>query len=100
MTGKELKEYKRRAAELGCMICRLFFTPGTPAQLHHPRRGTGMGQRASDEDVIPLCHEHHQGNTGIHGMGTKAFPRHYGITEAELAELTRKLVQESMQCQV
>jgi hypothetical protein len=33
-----------------------------------------------------LCVEHHRGNTGIHGMGTKAFERHYNITQKELLQ--------------
>jgi hypothetical protein len=34
---------------------------------HHIRHGQGMGQRADDELAVPLCYEHHQGSTGIHG---------------------------------
>jgi hypothetical protein len=94
------KFYMSRAADLGCMICRLFFTAGTPAELHHPRTGVGKGQKADDRDVIPLCPEHHRGKTGVHGMGVKAFVRHYGKTEAELTELTQQLVQEKLKCLV
>jgi hypothetical protein len=35
-------------------------------------------------DAIPLCPEHHRGKTGFHGLGTKGFPKRYGITEADL----------------
>ncbi len=52
--------WKALVAELGCLIC------GSPANLHHVREGQGMSQRASDWLVVPLCREHHQGNTGIH----------------------------------
>lgn len=27
--------------------------------------------------MVPLCHSHHQGRAGLHGMGTKAFIRLY-----------------------
>ena len=40
--------------------------------------------------MVPLCPEHHQGNTGIHGMGRKAFERYYGVTELELVEQTKR----------
>jgi hypothetical protein len=43
-----------------------------------------MGQRASHYDVIPLCPEHHRGKTGLHGLGTKGFPKHWGFDESDL----------------
>lgn len=45
-----------------------------------------MGKRASNFETIPLCHYHHQGAEGIHGMGRKAWERHFGVTELELLE--------------
>lgn len=42
-------------------------------------------------DVIPLCPEHHQGASGVHGMGRKAWERMFGITEAELTAETQQL---------
>jgi hypothetical protein len=65
---------------------------GTPAEIHHPRRGTGLGQRASHYDAIPLCPEHHRGNTGIHGLGTKGFPKKWGFTEADLLDEVKMLL--------
>jgi hypothetical protein len=65
---------------------------GTPAELHHPRAGVGMAQRASHMDVLPLCVEHHRGKTGVHGLGTKGFPKHWGFTEADLLEDVRSLL--------
>ena len=35
-----------------------------------------------------LCVEHHRGNTGIHGLGTKGFVKHYNITQQELLDWT------------
>ncbi len=83
-----------RVAALGCVVCRrLFsglFTPDV--ELHHPRRGAGMGQRASHMDVIPTCYEHHRGNTGIHGLGVKGFEKAYGFNEADLLEDVRAML--------
>jgi len=84
MVTKAEKKHMQKVAELGCAVCRRLGYAGTPAELHHPRRGTGMGQRASHFDVIPLCPEHHRGNTGIHGLGTKGFEKHYGFSEEDL----------------
>jgi hypothetical protein len=43
-------------------------------------------------DVIPLCPEHHRGKTGLHGLGTKGFPKYYGYTELDLLEDVRRLL--------
>lgn len=89
--AKELKAYMDRVFNLGCAICRLLHLGNTPPQLHHPRTGTGAGRRASDWLCIPLCPEHHVGNSGLHGLGRKAFERAYGVTELELVEQTKRL---------
>ena len=47
-----------------------------------------MGQRASNFLTIPLCPEHHQGASGIHGLGAKAFERTYRMNELDLLALT------------
>jgi hypothetical protein len=83
-----------KVAELGCMLCRLLCYGETPAQVHHIRTGTGAGRRADDTETIPLCPEHHTGQTGLHGMGRKAFERKYEVTELELLEMTRRALKE------
>lgn len=75
---KTEKEFMRRVAALGCIICK------RPCELHHPT-GAGWGLRHSHYDVIPLCAEHHRiGNLGvaIHA-GTKTWEKKFG-TQAEL----------------
>jgi hypothetical protein len=88
MTRSE-RDHMARVAELGCAICRRSGHPDTPALVHHLRSGTGLG-RASHFDTMPLCHEHHAGNTGIHGMGRRAWERHFGVTEREILDETKK----------
>jgi len=95
MASKAEKEHMSKVAALGCVACRLIGYYDTPAELHHPRSGQGVGQRASNFDVIPLCPTHHrQGGYGvaIHA-GKKAFEDKFG-TENELLELTRRLLDE------
>jgi hypothetical protein len=88
MATKSEKEKYRKIAELGCSLCRHQGNEGTPAELHHIRRG-GIRSRSP---VIPLCPFHHRGsNTSIHS-GRKWFEKHYGITEEELLEQTEKLL--------
>jgi hypothetical protein len=43
-------------------------------------------------DVLPLCVEHHRGATGLHGLGTKGFSKHYGYDEADLLKDVRRLL--------
>lgn len=90
MTG-QIKNHYRKLAELGCILCIEHFGKyGTPAEIHHIRRS---GKR-SNAPVIPLCPEHHRGNTGIHGMGRKSFEFRYGLTEEYLLERSLKLAYE------
>ena len=92
MTTLAEKKHMSRVAELGCIVCKRMGYPGTPSELHHPRSGVGMGKRSSHYDVIPLCPEHHRGKTGVHGLGTKGFPKHWGFTEEDLLADTKNLL--------
>ena len=83
MATKQQKEHYDKLARLGCILCiRLGYGEGTPAEIHHIRR---TGKR-SNAPVIPLCPEHHRGNSGIHGLGRKRFEREYATTEELLLE--------------
>jgi len=70
---------------------------GTLAEIHHIRAGVGKAQRSDHFTTLPLCPEHHRGRTGIHGLGTKGFAKHYSVTEHELLEETRRLLEETRQ---
>jgi hypothetical protein len=87
---KSEREHLDRVTRDGCVLCERMGFSGTPAEVHHQRSGTGAGRRASHFDVAALCPEHHRGNTGIHGMGRRAFERHHGVTERELVEATQR----------
>lgn len=83
MTTKAEREHMGRIAQMPCAVCGAF-----GVHVHHIRTGVGMGRRASNLETIPLCPEHHQGMTGIHGMGRKAWERHIGKTELQLLKET------------
>ena len=86
---KAIKNHMSSVSRIGCMVCRSPFV-----HLHHIRpKNTGMGRRTSDLCVIPLCQEHHQGNTGIHLNKTK-FEKQYG-KEIDLLEIIIKHVYRS-----
>jgi len=84
MTTKAERQHMNRVSDLGCAVCRRMGYAGTPAEIHHKRAGTGAGRRSSHYEVIPLCPEHHRGKTGLHGLGTKGFPKHWGFDEDDL----------------
>lgn len=95
MTKAE-KEHLERVAALGCIICH------APAEIHHLRRNPvtgehlGMGQRASNFHVIPLCPRCHR--TGGEGIAYHAGPRTWEAnhgTEVALWRLVQTLIGEA-----
>ena len=84
-----MKKHYGRIAGLGCILCRHLGYLDTPAEIHHIRR---LGNVRNDSPVIPLCPEHHRGNSGVHGLGKKGFAKRYGLTEENLLEQTNKLL--------
>ena len=85
---KDQKAHYGKVARIGCGLCRILGYGETPCEIHHIRRA---GRRDS-APVIGLCPEHHRGNSGIHGMGRKAFEKKYALTEEDLLEQTLKLI--------
>lgn len=84
--------HKARLVELGCMCCRMTFQPITPdVELHHLRAGQGWG-KGDWTTLMPLCWFHHQGPLGVHGLGTKGFPKHYGFTEQDMLDKALQLL--------
>ena len=82
------KRHMSKVAAIGCILCRHFGYGVTPAELHHVREGQGMAQRASDFLVVPLCPEHHRGNSGLHGLGERGFYTRYRLSELDLLAMT------------
>lgn len=89
---KDEKKHLDLISQLGCVVCARLGYGATPAEIHHPRKGTGLALRASHYDAIPLCVEHHRGQTGVHGLGTKGFAKRYGFDESDLLETTKILL--------
>ena len=87
---KAQKAHYDKVARLGCSLCRFVLKiEDTPCHLHHIRRA---GKRDT-APVIGLCPIHHQGsNTGVHGLGRKAFEELYQTTEEELLEKTLEIL--------
>lgn len=92
-----IKQHMNDVAELGCILCRHLGYGRTPPELHHPRGAAGGAQKASDWLVIPLCQEHHRGNSGLHGLGTSGFYTRYKLGEWDLLAMTIQALKEEKQ---
>ena len=81
--------YMGEVAQLGCVLCAfLGFQQHGRTTVHHIKEGAGIGQRQAHWLVAALCGEHHQGGTGIHGLGTKGFYLRYKLDELDLLAMT------------
>lgn len=92
---KDEKNYLDAITELGCIACRLDGRGKVPAEVHHPRSGTGLSLRAPHKDALPLCEKHHRGtdhpNTASIHLSPMKFISQYG-TEKDLWERTQQLL--------
>jgi hypothetical protein len=74
---KKTKQAYEQAINFGCVVCKKYYGLRTDATIHH-LTGAGMGLKS--KKFIPLCPEHHQGNTGVH-HNTKLFEERFGTQE-------------------
>ena len=92
MKPKERKKRFDALTDLGCVACQKDGYDGTPPEIHHIRQGYGIGQRAPDEETIPLCPTHHRYGKGqfpgIHS-DPNIFKKKYG-NERELLAFTNE----------
>lgn len=75
-TGKTTEEARfiEMVAGLGCLIC------GKPANVHHIMHAPGKMKRRDHRFIAPLCRDHHQGDDGVHGLGSEgAFRDLWGV---------------------
>ena len=87
---KDEKKYLDRVARVGCILCRTALgVKDSPAEIHHIRR---FGGKRSTSPVIPLCPEHHRGNSGVHGLGAKGFEAKWGTSQEALLEKLNELL--------
>lgn len=85
-----MSNHLERVAGLPCVIC--FFKLGVKTygcEAHH----TGEASERDNHAAAPLCYEHHQGATGIHGMHRRAFYTFWKITNQWLLARTNELLE-------
>jgi hypothetical protein len=84
----DVQRYHARLRLLPCVVCIALELGRTPCQeLHH----TGDPTERNDWGVIPICHEHHEGASGIHGLRRRGFVKATKLSDVTLLALTRKL---------
>ena len=83
------KRWLDRVLLLPCLVCQLMGLQQQGRTYAHHCFDTA---HRSDFLVVPLCHEHHQGATGFHGLGEREFNRRYKTDETHLiAESIRRV---------
>ena len=83
------KRHVWRVKSLPCVLCKhLGLDAYPPSDAHHIREGQGAAQRADDMLTAALCKEHHQGASGVHGLGRKGFYSRYKLDELDLLAMT------------
>jgi len=87
--NKNQRKHYDELASLGCVLCLHLGKGKSPAEIHHIRR---FGGKRDNAPTIPLCPEHHRGNSGIHGLGAKGFEKRYGFDQEFLLALSTELI--------
>lgn len=83
--------HMEKVASTGCVICRRDLGVRTHGQVHHIADGSNP---RDDFMTACLCHEHHQGALGVHGLGVKAFCRMFYLpNEFYLLALTNYFIE-------
>jgi hypothetical protein len=83
------ERHKDRVAQLPCIVCLYKLGIETkPVSVHH------ITVPADDFAVAPLCYEHHQGSTGVHGLHRRGFERMWKLDEMGLLALTNRALAE------
>ena len=84
---KDEKKHMDDVSRIGCIVCRKLGLGYIPAEIHHIN---GKTQPLCHFQVLPLCYEHHQGQSGIHHNKT-IFESKYG-KEIKLLERVIRVI--------
>ena len=90
--GKRMsvKDYQSRVRDLGCILCLELGLGKTPAAIHHVE---SIRDGLSEYAVVPLCHTHHQGEYGVHGLSRRGFEAMYKLTEIDLLAMVARALE-------
>lgn len=82
-----LTKYETRLRLLPCVVCHVVGFDTKCQELHH----AGEDTERNDWAQVPLCREHHQGSTGVHGLRRRAFENRYKLSDVKMLAITREL---------
>ncbi len=82
-----LAKYEQRLRQLPCVVGFVTGLGCRCEELHH----AGEDTERNDWAQVPLCREHHQGATGVHGLRRRTFESRYKLSDVKMLALTRQL---------
>lgn len=82
-----LAQYETRLRTLPCVVGYITGQGCRTEELHH----VGDAVDRSDWAQVGLCHEHHRGATGVHGLHRRAFHARYKLSDIKMLAITRQL---------
>lgn len=82
-----LEKYEQRLRALPCIVGVKMGMSCKCEELHH----AGDADERNDWAQVPLCYEHHQGETGVHGLHRRTFHMRYKLTDVQMLAITREL---------
>lgn len=82
-----------RVRALPCVVCvTMGMAQKTPTAAHHIE---SVRDDVSDFATAALCHDHHQGPLGVHGLSRRGFEMRYKLSALDLLAITNKLLESS-----
>ena len=82
------KDYIERVRSCRCVVCTIMGQPqSTPTAAHHVE---SVRDGLSDYATVALCHDHHQGPNGVHGLSRRGFEARYKLTDIDMLALTAR----------
>ena len=86
------KDYENRVKDIGCVVCLHLGQMRALVSIHHVE---SIRDSLSAYAIVPLCHEHHQGKTGVHGLSRRGFERTYKLTDIDLLAMVARELHKS-----
>jgi hypothetical protein len=82
-----LQQFEARLRQLPCIVGYVMGQGCRCEELHH----AGDAEERDDMNQVPLCHEHHEGATGVHGLHRRTFHMRYKLSDLKMLAITRRL---------
>jgi len=80
------RSHLERVRSLRCVVCSTMgMTQSTPTAAHHVE---SVRDGLSDYATVALCHDHHQGPNGVHGLSRRGFEMRYKLDNVDMLALT------------